>query len=56
MATTIEWTDQTKGCSHCGDVKPLSDFARDRTRPDRLTCWCRSEPTGIRSDEGEVPA
>lgn len=31
----------TKRCSQCGDVKPLSQFYRDRTRPDGLCNRCK---------------
>lgn len=37
----IEWTDATKTCVRCGELKPVEGFARDRSRPDGLTYWCR---------------
>ena len=30
-----------KRCSSCTKTKPIGDFARDRSRPDGLTYWCR---------------
>lgn len=39
--TGIEWTDATKLCSDCREIKPVSAFARDRTRTDGLTYRCR---------------
>lgn len=41
----------TKRCAHCQAWKPLSAFARDRTRPDGLTYWCsecRNERSRLR--------
>ena len=39
--SAIEWTD-VKTCSRCDEQKSRSDFARDRSRPDGLTYWCRT--------------
>ena len=30
-----------KPCAKCGEVKPLDDYHRDRTRPDGRKPWCR---------------
>jgi hypothetical protein len=38
--SAIEWTD-AKACAHCGVTKAPAAFARDRSRPDGLTYWCR---------------
>lgn len=38
--TAIEWTDRTKRCSGCQEVKPVASFARDRSRVDGLTYKC----------------
>lgn len=39
--TGIEWTDATKTCSRCSEAKPLGQFAKDASRPDGLTYWCK---------------
>ena len=31
-----------KACSRCGERKPVTGFARDRSRPDGYTYWCTS--------------
>lgn len=31
----------TKQCSKCGEIKPLSEFYREKTLSDGLSCWCR---------------
>ncbi len=31
-----------KRCSKCGEVKPYSEFVRDRGRPDGLFLWCKA--------------
>lgn len=31
----------TKTCRKCGADKPLSDFPRNTTTRDRLSCWCK---------------
>lgn len=36
----IEWTD-IKVCSKCGQRKTHSEFARDTSRADGLTYWCK---------------
>lgn len=41
MSTDIEWTDETKFCGGCQEAKPLTDFARDRSRRDGRTYRCR---------------
>lgn len=40
-ATKIEWTDATKRCRRCDVTKPAAAFARDQSRSDGLTYWCR---------------
>lgn len=40
--STIEWTDATKQCSSCNETKPVSAFAKDRSRSDGLTYRCRA--------------
>lgn len=30
-----------KRCSRCGDTKAVTEFPRDRTRPDGLGCYCK---------------
>lgn len=40
--SAIEWTDETKSCASCHETKPLDDFARDASRPDGLTYWCKA--------------
>jgi len=43
-------TATAKTCSACGSEKPHAEFARDRTRPDGLTYWCRECRNSIRRD------
>jgi hypothetical protein len=31
-----------KKCSKCGEVKPESEFTRNKNRPDGLTVWCKT--------------
>ena len=33
---------QTKRCSKCGRILPLSDFYRDKQTKDVLSCWCKA--------------
>ena len=33
---------QTKRCSKCGRILPLSDFYRDKQTKDGLSCWCKA--------------
>ena len=33
---------QTKRCSKCGRILPLSDFYRDKQTKDGLFCWCKA--------------
>jgi hypothetical protein len=42
VSTHIEWTDETKQCAKCREHKPHSEFARDKSRADGLTYWCRA--------------
>lgn len=42
MSTKIEWTDRTKTCSACAEPKPDDEFAKDSSRPDGLTYWCKA--------------
>lgn len=39
--STIEWTDATKACSRCGQSKMRDQFAKDGSRADGLTYWCK---------------
>ena len=32
---------KTKRCSGCGEVKPVSEFNKNRTRKDGLNCYCK---------------
>lgn len=41
MSTAIEWTDATKTCARCREMKPVEAFAVDRSRRDGRTYWCR---------------
>ena len=33
--------DVGKACTKCGQVKPLEEYGRNRTRPGGLNCWCK---------------
>jgi len=40
--SAIEWTEATcKRCARCQTLRPHEAFARDRSRSDGLTYWCR---------------
>ena len=30
-----------KTCSKCGETKPLDGFAKNKSKPDGLQCWCK---------------
>lgn len=32
---------KTKKCGKCKIVKPVSEFSKNRTRKDRLDCYCK---------------
>lgn len=32
---------QTKRCPKCGRILPLCEFAKNKTRKDGLSCWCK---------------
>ena len=51
-----------KTCSHCKQTKPISEFAKDKHRPDGFTCQCkfcirkskrkyRQTPKGIQTEK-----
>ena len=33
--------NETKQCPRCGEEKPLTEFTRNRTRPDGWQSWCK---------------
>jgi hypothetical protein len=36
----MPWTSDT--CTKCGETKPLSAFAADRSKSDGLKSWCKA--------------
>jgi hypothetical protein len=36
----MPWTSDT--CTKCGETKPLSEFAVDRSKGDGLKSWCKA--------------
>jgi hypothetical protein len=35
-------SDTEARCTHCGEIKPLSEFPRDKVISTGLSSWCRS--------------
>lgn len=31
----------TKKCSHCGEIKPITEFSKSNKSKDGLQCWCK---------------
>ena len=48
--------DQTKTCPRCGEVKPRSEFSRDRSKRDGLQSTCRVCRRNYRAENKEARA